>query len=170
MGILEIAKNATDVATACAAELRDQAASVTERAASSLREQTVELVAGFRDHATALSAGVAEAAFDRTKEALEDLNAALPILKLAGYTVSEVSVELGLPPKIVASFANAEPVPDEQVEELLRRHEDALFASALIRALMVARRLQAAVKVGSLRPKGLALNIGLAPSVGVRFG
>jgi hypothetical protein len=61
-------------------------------------------------------------------------------------------------------------VPDEQVEEMLKQHEDAALASMLVRALMSARKLQAAVKVGGLRPKGLALNIGLSPSVAVKFG
>jgi hypothetical protein len=174
MGIFDKARDATEAAATRAAELREQAGDVastfTERATSSVREQTTDLAAGLRERAGTLSAGVADATIERAKVALADFNAALPILKLAGYTVSEVGVELGIPPKIVASFANAEAVPDEQVEEMLKQHEDAPFASVLVRALMGARKLQNAVKVGGLRPKGLALNIGLSPSVVVRFG
>ena len=159
MGIFDKAKEATEAAS-----------KVSERASSALREQTSELTAGLRERAATLSAGVADATIERTKAALADFNAALPILRLAGYTVSEVGVELGIPPKIVASFANAEAIPDEQIEEMLKQHEDAVLASMLVRALMGARKLQNAVKVGGLRPKGLALNIGLSPSVVVRFG
>jgi hypothetical protein len=93
-----------------------------------------------------------------------------PVLKLAGYTVSEVAVELGIPPKILASFARAEAVADEQVEQMLKQHEDAPLASMLVRALVNAQKLQDAASISGLRPKGLALNIGLSPSVIVKFG
>jgi hypothetical protein len=159
MSIFDRAKEATEAAS-----------KVSERASSALREQSTDLAAGLRERAGTLSAGVADATIERAKAALADFSAALPILKLAGYTVSEVAVELGIPPKIVANFVHAEAVPDEQVEEMLKRHEDAPLASVLVRALMGARKLQDAVKVGGLRPKGLALNIGLSPSVVVKFG
>jgi hypothetical protein len=173
MGILDKARGAIDAAATRATDLREQAAdvtsSVTERATSTIRDQTSELALGLRDRAAALSAGVADVALERAKSALADLSAALPILKLAGYTVSDVSVELGLPPKIVASFASGEALPDEQILEMLKEHEDAVLATMLVRTLMSARKLQNATKIGGLRPSGLAVSIGLSPSVVVRF-
>ncbi len=174
MGILDKAKEVSTAATTRAAELRDQAtdvaSSATERAAASLREQTSDLATGLRERAATLSASVTDATIGRVKTAIVDFNAALPIVALAGYTVSEVAVELGIPPKIVANFATTETVPDEQVEEMLKQHEDAVLATMLVRALMGARKLQYAIKVGSLRPKGLAITIGISPSVVVKFG
>jgi hypothetical protein len=174
MGIFDKAREAMETAATHASELREQAADATstvaERATSSLREQTSDLAASLRERTAALSAGVADAAVERAKAALADFSAALPILKLAGYTVNEVAVELGIPPKIVANFASGETVPDEQILEMLEEHKDAVLASMLVRALMGARRLQNAAKVGNLRPTGLAINIGLSPSVVVKFG
>ena len=146
------------------------ASNATERAAASLRDQASDLAAGLRERAATLSASVSDATIGRVKAAIADFNAALPVIALAGYTVSEVAVELGIPPKIVANFASAETVPDEQVEEMLKQHEDALLATMLVRALMGARKLQDATKVGGLRPKGLALTMGISPSVVVKFG
>jgi hypothetical protein len=174
MGILDKAREALESAATHASDLREQASDITssvaDRATTSLREQTTELTIGLRDRASALSTAVADAAVERSKAALADFSAALPILKLAGYTVSEVAVELGIPPKIVANFSSAEAIPDEQITDMLKEHEDAVLASMLVRALMAARKLQSAAKVGSLRPNGLALNIGLSPSVVVKFG
>ncbi len=53
---------------------------------------------------------------------------------------------------------------------MLKHHEDALLATMLVRALMGARKLQYATRVGSLRPKGLAITLGISPSVVVKFG
>lgn len=174
MGILDKAKEATAAAASRATELRDQAtevaSSVTGRAATTIRDQATDLSAGLRERAASLSASLADATIVPVKAALADFNAALPILALAGYTVSEVAAELGIPPKIVANFASAEAVPDERVEEMLNEHKDAALATMLVRALMGARKLQDSVKVGGLRPKGLALTIGISPSVVVKFG
>ena len=174
MGILDKAKEVTTSAAVRASELRDHATdaatNVTERAAASLRDQTSDLAAELRERTAVLSASVAEATIGRIKAAIADFNAALPIIALAGYVVSEVAVELGIPPKIVASFASGEAVPDDQVEEMLAQHEDALLATTLVRALMSARKLQYATKIGGLRPKGLAITIGISPAVVVKFG
>ncbi len=101
MGILDKAKEVSTAATTRAAELRDQAtdaaSSATERAAASLREQTSDLAAGLRERAATLSASVTDATIGRVKTAIVDFNAALPIVALAGYTVSEVAVEVGMP-------------------------------------------------------------------------
>ncbi len=53
---------------------------------------------------------------------------------------------------------------------MLKQHEDALLATMLVRTLMAARKLQDATKVGGLRPKGLAITVGISPSVVVKFG
>jgi len=174
MGIFDKAKEVTTAAATRAAELRDQASdaasNVSERAAESMRDQTAELAAGLRERTAAISASVADATIGRVKSTIDDFNAALPIVALAGYTVSEVAVELGIPPKIVANFASLDSVADEQVEAMLKQHEDAMLATMLVRTLMSARRLQNATKIGNLRPKGLAVTIGLTPSVVVKFG
>jgi len=173
MSLLDKAKAATDTATQRAAQLRGQAAevasSVAEKA-TSLGEQTTGIANDLRERAATVSAGLADAALERAKVALGDFNAALPVLKRAGYTVSEVSVELGLPPKIVAVFALAELVPDEKIEQMLEEYAEAKLATILVRALVRAHKLQVAIAIGGLHPKGIALEIGLTPSVVIKLG
>lgn len=173
MSLLEKAKAASDTAAARATSLKEQAAgmasSVAERA-TSLGEQTSGIASDLRERAGALSTGLADAALERAKVALSEFNATLPVLKRAGYTVNEVSVELGLPPKVVAVFALAEVVSDEKVEELLQEFADAKVATMLVRALVRAHKLQAAIAIGGLHPKGIALEMGLTPAAVIKFG
>jgi hypothetical protein len=173
MSLLDKAKAATGSAAQRAAELKEHAAgvasSVAERA-TSLGEQTTGIASDLRERAATVSAALTDAVVDGAKFALNDFNAALPVLKRAGYTVSEVSVELGVPPKIVAVFALAEVVPDDQVERMLQEYADAKLATMLVRALVRAHKLQLAINIGGLHPKGIALEIGFAPSVVIKFG
>jgi hypothetical protein len=173
MGLLEKAKAVSDTAAQRAADLRAQAAGVASTVAekaTSLGEQTTGIAGDLRERAGTLSAGLADAALERAEVALADFNATLPVLKRAGYTVSEVSVELGLPPKIVALFALAETVPDDEIERMLHEYADAKLATVLVHALVRAQKLQGAIAIGGLRPKGIALEMGFTPAVVVKFG
>jgi hypothetical protein len=174
MSLFEKTKTVTDTAAQRAAELREHAASVAssvaERAAS-LGEQTTGIANNLRERAGAISSGLADAVLESAKLALSDFNAALPVLKRAGYTVSEVSVEFGVPPKLVAVFALAEVVPDDQVEQMLKEYADAKLARMLVHALVRAHKLQGMITIGGgLHPKGIAVEMGLTPSVVVKFG
>jgi hypothetical protein len=173
MSLFEKAKAATDSAAQRAAELKDQAAGVASSVAgkaTALSEQTTGMATDLRDRASTLSTELADAAFDRVKATMNDFNNALPILKRAGYTVSGVSVGLGIPPKISADFALAEVVPDDVVEALLQEYAEAKLATMLVRALVRAHKLQLAIHIGGLRPKGIGVDIGLPPSVTIKFG
>jgi hypothetical protein len=172
MSLFEKAKAATDTAAQKAAELRGQASelkgAVADRA-SSLTEQTRGLASDVRDKAGALSASLADAAFERANLALGELNATLPILKRAGYTITEVSVQVGVPPKISAVFALAEEVPDDQIEQLLAENAEAKLAALLVHTLVRAHKLEGAMQVGGLRARGIAIDVGLTPSVTIKF-
>lgn len=170
MGIVEKAKEAVNTAVSRSGEISGQAVAAAERASTAVRDQTVELSSDVRERLTSMSFDVADSTVARVTAVLAEFNAALPILKLAGYSVGDISVDLGLPPKMTANFSTEETVADEVIEEMLGQHENAALASMLVRALMRARKVQDSVTVGGLRPKGLALNIGLVPSVTIRFG
>lgn len=174
MAIISNIKEATENARTGAVELGTQAmnaaAAATERASTSVLEQTGALASDLKERVASMSAGVSDVTVDSVKNMLSDFNATLPILKLAGYSVGDISVELGIPPKIVANFSSEEFVSEESIEEMLKQHDNPALASILVRALIRARKLQDSLKVGGLRPRGLALNIGISPSVVIKFG
>ncbi len=165
MSLLDKARVVTGNAAQKANELKEQAA---ERA-SSLSDQTKGLASDVRDRATALSSELADATMDRAKAAMSDLNAALPLLKRAGYSLKEVTLQIGVTPKIAAVFTLNETVSDAHMQELLAENPDAKLATMLLRTLASTSKLQAAIHIGGLRSTGIAVDIGFPPSVYVKF-
>jgi len=155
VGILDKAKDATGAAAEKAAALKERASS----AVSDLTEQ-----------AAAKAGAIFEVGFDPVTRAIADFNATLPIVREAGYTLGEVNVEVGLSPKISASFVVAQALSDEQTMRVEKEHADSKLAVMIIRMLHRAGKLQSALTVGSPRPLGLSISIGLAPSVTIKFG
>jgi hypothetical protein len=111
-----------------------------------------------------------DAGLRKVVEMLDDFNAALPIVREAGYTLSSVDVGIGLPPKVSASFVASAEVSPENVERVLAEHADKKFTMLLVRALYQAWLVQRKIAVAGLKPKGLSVEIGLIPVVTVKFG
>jgi hypothetical protein len=100
---------------------------------------------------------------------IADVNQHLPALREAGYNITEVTVELGLTPKVVATFSTQPDISEERVDAVIEEHREAKVTVALLRALYAAYKLQIGVHVAGLRPKGIALEIGITPAVVVKF-
>lgn len=154
MGILDMAKGVTENAAERAAALKGRASS----AVSDLTEQ-----------AAAKAGAILDAGFGQVGHAVADFNAALPIVREAGYALGDVTVEVSISPKISASFTAAEALTDEQTASIEQSHAQQL-AVMIIRTLHRARKLQSSITVGRLRPLGLSISIGLSPSVAIKFG
>jgi hypothetical protein len=108
------------------------------------------------------SSELANAGVTKVREMLGLLNAAMPLLEEAGCTPSEVEVEVGLPPKVVAIFATSE-VSEEAIARITAANPDKTLACAILKALAKGARLQKGAEVGRLRASTLAVEIGLAP-------
>ena len=104
----------------------------------------------------------------KVRELISRFNEALPLLEEAGCTPSEVEVEVGLPPKIVANFVTSE-VSEEAIARITTDNPDRTLACAILKALAKGARLQKAVEVGRLRASTLAVGIGLAPVLKLVF-
>lgn len=125
---------------------------------SKAKEKALELTEG-----ELANAGVAKA-----REVLARFNEALPLLEEAGCTPSAVDVDVGLPPKVVATFATSE-VSEEAIARITADNPDRTLACAILKALAKGARLQKGVEVGRLRASTLAIEIGLAPCLKLSF-
>jgi hypothetical protein len=124
---------------------------------------------GLREHISHQADDLREAGADKLAEVVADFNAALPVLKEAGYTLRAVDVSFALPPKLVATFNVGSELAEEQMAELIRLNADKKITSLTLAALSRARKLQARIGFVGLAPKGIALEIGLTPQVTVQF-
>jgi hypothetical protein len=124
---------------------------------------------GLRDQIANQTEGLRDAGTEKIVEIVADFNAALPVLKEAGYTLRSVELGFALPPKLVATFNVGNELPQEQLEELVRANADKKITSLTLAALSRARKLQARISFSGLTPKGISLEIGLSPQVSVQF-
>jgi hypothetical protein len=135
--------------------------------------QTAKKVAEQATHATQAALGkmgdIKEAALSKVREVVDDLNVHLPALREAGYTLSELAVELGLTPKVVATFTSQPDISQERVDAVIDQHKEAKAMIALLRALFSAYKLQNGLHIVGMKPRGIALEIGLVPAVVVKF-
>jgi hypothetical protein len=155
---LNKAKKAAELATQSASDL-----------AVGMRDQAAAKVGGLKDLMVGKIAEVKDAAVSSVKEMVADLNARLPALGEAGYALSGVSVELGIPPKVVATFTAQSEITEERIETVIEQHQDAKVTVALLRALYGAYKLQNGIQIAGMKPRGIELEIGVAPSVNVKF-
>jgi hypothetical protein len=154
------AQKAKEAAAAKARELSEEAPGRTENLkakASGVKEQFAEQVAGMGD-----------IGLDKLNETLADFNAALPVLREAGYTLDGVNIEFGVPPKIVAN-SSGDGAPDEKIEALLAENAEHSLTFLLVKSIQHATKLQSKLHVKGLRPRGLSFEIGFVPKVVVKF-
>jgi hypothetical protein len=144
---------------------REQAAS----AATGLRDKVSDQVGNARDVLAAGTAELRDAGIARLRESLEDFNATLPALREAGYTLTEVSVGIGIPPTVVATFRAADSITEEQAARVIEENKDRTLTIFLVRALFQAWKLQTSVNIAGMKPRGIAVELGLTPSVVVKF-
>jgi ABC-type Zn uptake system ZnuABC Zn-binding protein ZnuA len=155
------AKKAKAAAAARANELAQQAPGK----ADELKARATDV----KDQIAGQAAEMSEMGFTKLQETLADFDAALPVLREAGYTLESVSIELGIPPKIVAGFSVAAGVPEEKVEAILAENAERKLTILLVKSIYQATKLQSKLNIKGLRPSGVSVELGLIPQIGVKF-
>lgn len=170
--VMEKARRARDAAAAKAAAMVDHAsarASDAAATASSLRDSVGLTAQDVKDALATAAADVREASAAKIRETLADFNSAVPVLQEMGYSLTEVSITLGLPPNVHATFQVSHEATDEVVRRSLEQNVDRKLTAFLIRALSQARKLQTSIEIAGMKPRGITVEMGLSPGVSVKF-
>jgi hypothetical protein len=186
-GMLDKAKQMKEQAAQKAAELKEQASNkagaLKESVATSAggmkesvankageMKEAVSVRAGeMKESALQAAADAKEASFNKVKEIIDDFNSALPVIRQAGYTVSEVDIAMGIPPKVSCSVTAAPDLTADRVEAVLAEHADKKFTIVLVKALFQAWKLQNAIHIVGMKPRNMGIELGLIPAVTVKF-
>jgi hypothetical protein len=144
---------------------REQAAAT----ANGLKDAVSDKVGDAKDLLASGASDLRDAGIGRMREALDEFNATLPALREAGYTLTDVSVAVGIPPKIVASFGTSDAVTEESTARVIEENQDHKLVVFLVRALFQAWKLQMGINLAGMKPRGIAVEIGLTPRVTVKF-
>jgi hypothetical protein len=127
------------------------------------------LTADAKDQLADVTSEMKEAALVRLRESLDDFNAALPVLRDAGYVLKGVDIKLGLPPQISASLTSGQGVTEEQLETLLAEHTERKLTTLIVKSVYQATKLQSMLEIQGMRPSGLNVAVGLIPDVVIKF-
>jgi hypothetical protein len=123
---------------------------------------------GTKDQAKATSGKIPGAG--KVKKLLGDFDSAIPVLREHGYELSDMTIKLGIPPSLVATFQFTREVSEEETAAALRENKGRKLLSMLIRMLSMARKFQSGVQVAGLKAQSTAVEIGiLGTGVAVKF-
>ena len=160
--LIDVAKKATESVATKASEVTQSASGPSD----TLRD----LAAGVKDQLADVTGDLKEMSLAKVDEVLADFNAALPLLRDAGYVLDGVHIKLGLTPQIVANFAGGGNVlPEDRVDALLAEHSDRKLTTLLVKAVRHATTLQSKLKISGMRADGISVDVGLVPQVTVKF-
>ena len=157
--LFDVARKATESVTAKAGEVTRSVSS------DSLRD----MAAGVKDQLADVTTDIKEMSVAKLEEVLADFNAALPLLRDAGYVLEGVSVKIGVMPQIVANFAGGAVLSEESVDAMLADHSDRKLTTLHVKAVRHATTLQSKLTISGMRADGLSVEVGLVPQVTVKF-
>ncbi|MDQ6982492.1 MAG: hypothetical protein Q9M08_05765 [Mariprofundus sp.] len=103
-----------------------------------------------------------------TETLMKDFNAALPHLRKAGYILTEMEVELGIPPKLIPHFYH-DPDVKLDLQKSLKAIGDNTIGAALIIALAEAGSLQKQIEVADMQFNHIEVELGLIPALKLQY-
>ena len=107
---------------------------------------------------------------DKLKEVANEFNAIAPIIKMIGYSITEVEVELGMPPKIVPHFTRTDDMSEDEMNEIIEKHKDKKLTYLILSSLAKASSLQNSIQLSNLKFTEVEIEVGAIPSVKLKFG
>lgn len=99
---------------------------------------------------------------------ISDLNDALPQLAKAGYTMDELEIEVGIPPKLIPHFTVDETLVENN-EHSLAGLEGNTIGYALFKALLKASDLQQKIVINGMSFACIEIELGLVPAVRLSY-
>ena len=106
---------------------------------------------------------------DKVQIYMAELNALLPAIREIGYQMDTVEIEITLPPKIIPSFSKIEDVSQENMQNTLNKYSDKKISTLILSSLIKANTMQSAIKSDNLIFTGLSLEVGIVPTVKLKF-
>ena len=159
--LIDAAKKVSESVAAKASDLTQSATQTSDALA--------DIATGVKDQLADVTAEMKSLGIAKLDEALADFNAALPVLREAGYVLESASIKLGLVPQVTANFSAGTPVPETRVEALLSEHAERKLTTLMVKTVYQATKLQSALNIRGMRPSGLSVDVGLVPQVTVKF-
>lgn len=110
-----------------------------------------------------------QATNDKIQSYMIELSALIPAIIEIGYRVDTVEIEIGMPPKIIPSFSKIEDVAEENMQNTLNKYSDKKISTLILSSLIKANKMQNAIHINNLIFTGISLEVGIIPTVRLKF-
>lgn len=94
------------------------------------------------------------------QDSIKDFSSYLPVIKEAGFEVSEIRVEMTLIPSISATFAQVKVLPEAEQKKILKHNEGKRVLSYILQSLFKAY----GTSLGQFKLEGVEILISIPPS------
>jgi len=99
-----------------------------------------------------------------TDSLLKDFRSSLPQLKKAGFTLTELNVQLGIPPKLIPHFYH-KPMKNLHLDETFKALEGNTIGTTLLKLLMQANELQVSMSMPGMQFSEIEIELGPVPAI-----
>lgn len=110
-----------------------------------------------------------DAGVERMSSVVNDILGLTPLIEVTGFTLADISVDIGIPPGISLSFAKDRDVDNATIDQMLKENEDKKLLQVIVKSLEKADQVQKHMHLANYKFCGLSMKIGLPPDVSLKF-
>ena len=110
-----------------------------------------------------------EAGVEKMNVLVNDILGIAPLIDETGFSMKDISVDIGIPPSIGLSFTKEKEMDPETIDKLLKENSDKELLKLIVAALQKADATQKNMKLGNFKFTGLSMKLGLPPDVSLKF-
>ena len=118
------------------------------------------MITDISSRASGVSTDTQKWSTDKIREVLAEFNSYLPVFLEAGFTVSEVRVEAGIFPSLIATFTQSKVISAEEQTKILKANENKTVLSYVLTSLFKVYGMP----LGKFRLMSVDINISVTPS------
>ena len=105
----------------------------------------------------------------RVRSVIQDFQSITPLIEQAGYTITDLQIELGIIPKLIPHFLKVKDVDAAEKEAILDSMNNKRLMKMLMHALFKADSFQQNLKMNNYKFKGIEIEIAPIPAVRLNY-
>lgn len=106
---------------------------------------------------------------DKINEVWKLIEQSTETIGQTGYAITEISLQLGIPPIITLHLNQVENIADEVEEKLLTENKEKPFLYAILIALFKANAIQHSIQSVQYKFTGISIALGISPTIDMKF-
>ena len=113
---------------------------------------------------------IKDAGAEKLDAYVDELLQGVPLIEEAGFEVSGINIDLGIPPDISVSFKKHGEVSAEKIGEIMEQNPDNKVLYMVLKGLQTAVNLQSKITMNKFTFSGVSIKLGIPPSVSLQYG